>query len=249
MKLLLSAAILAALSSASAAEAGFEMPLTLSGGAFFSNAADGSLAGVRAVAYPVLSLNRHWHLAGAIQAHTRPYFIEQLGTQGNGARADVLQAYLGYARYWNRNAVIVRVGMLTSAFGSFLLRYDDAVNPLIDMPPGYGYYYKPVTTYGMPGAQIDATAGSADMRVQFTASNPASRRGVRDIDQYGTWTAGAGWTIRQGYRVGTSFYRGPTSIRVTGSFAPVNGRRANCRARDMASTRRSRGAIGTFRPS
>lgn len=191
-----------------AAEAGFEMPLTLSGGTFFSNAPDNHRAGVRAVAYPTLSLGRHWHFAGAIQAHTRPYFIEQLTTQGNGVRADVLQAYLGYAHYWNRNSVAVRAGMLTSAFGSFLLRYDDAINPLIDMPLGYGYYYKPVTTYGLPGAQIDLTAGAADMRVQFTASNPASRRGIRDTDQYGTWTAGAGWTIRQGYRVGASFYRG-----------------------------------------
>ncbi len=204
----LAASLLAVAHAAMGAEAGFEMPLTLSGGAFYSNAADNVRGGLRAVAYPTLSLGRHWYFSCAIQGHTRPYFTEQLGTQGNGVRADVLQAYLGYAHYWNRNSVIVRAGMLTSAFGSFLLRYDDAMNPLIDMPLGYGYYYKPVTTYGLPGAQIDLTAGAADMRVQFTASNPASRRGIRDTDQYGTWTAGGGWTIRQGYRLGASFYRG-----------------------------------------
>jgi len=32
-----------------------------------------------------------------------------------------------------------RAGQLGSAIGSFNLRYDDAVNPLIDMPSLYGY--------------------------------------------------------------------------------------------------------------
>ena len=44
---------------------------------------------------------------------------------------------------------------LSSAFGSFLLRYDDAANPLIDMPQAYGYYGAGVTDYGLAAAQVD----------------------------------------------------------------------------------------------
>lgn len=199
---------LVSVNAAQAGEAGFEMPLTVAGGGFFSNAAEEVRGGLRAIAYPSLKLDRHWHFSGAIQAHTRPYFFEQLDSQGYGIRADVLQAYAGYSRYWNRNSLLVRAGILQSAFGSFLLRYDDAANPLIDMPPGYGYYYKSVTTYGMPGVQADLTLGPVDLRAQFTSSNPGSRRGIGDPNQYGAWTGGAGWTVRQGYRLGASFYRG-----------------------------------------
>ena len=49
--------------------------------------------------------------------------------------------------------MVVRLGQLSSAFGSFLLRYDDADNPLIGMPQAYGYYYKPVSTLGLTGVE------------------------------------------------------------------------------------------------
>src|SRR4051812_15233246 len=77
------------------------------------------------------------------------------------------------------------------------------------MPPAYGYYYKPVSTLALTGAQVDATLGKLDTRAQFTTSSPANRRGVFDREQYGSWTGGLGYTIRQGLRVGVSAYRGP----------------------------------------
>jgi hypothetical protein len=144
-----------------------------------------------------------------VQVHSRPYFYEQFSTQGYGVRGDVLQAHLTYSRFWQNGSVAVRAGQLSSAFGSFLLRYDDADNPVIDMPVSYGYYYKGVTSYGLMGAQVDATLGKLDLRAQFVNSSPANRRSILDRDQYGNWAGGAGYSIRQGLRVGASAYRGP----------------------------------------
>src|SRR5580704_7245389 len=89
-------------------------------------------AGFRAVLYPTWKLSDHWTVTAAVQAYSRPYFYEQFSTQGYGLKTDVLQANLGYSQFWNDASVVVRAGELSSAFGSFLLRYVDDVNPLID---------------------------------------------------------------------------------------------------------------------
>ena len=34
--------------------------------------------GLRMLMYPTWKLNTHWTVAGSVQAHTRPYFVEQL---------------------------------------------------------------------------------------------------------------------------------------------------------------------------
>jgi hypothetical protein len=110
--------------------------------------------------------------------------------------------------------------MLSSAFGSFLLRYDDAVNPLIGMAAEYGYYYSGVITLGLAGIQADVTEGRFDFRAQFTNSSPANRRSVFDSDQYGNWAGGVGYTIWQGFRVGASGYRGPYLSRAYAYYFP-----------------------------
>jgi hypothetical protein len=189
------------------AQSGFELRATVSEAASLS--AGDLTGGFRSVLYPTWKINEHWAVSGAVQTHSRPYFFEELSSQGYGVKTDILQAHLSYSKYWKNGAVVVRLGQLSSAFGSFLLRYDDAVNPLIDMPLAYGYYYKPVSNYGLAGAQVDITQGKLDMRAQFTNSSPANRRSVFDRDQYGGWAGGAGYTIRQGFRVGASVYRGP----------------------------------------
>jgi hypothetical protein len=195
---------------------GFEAPFTVTGGAFFTErteqeprSASRFTAGTRVVAYPTLRFNENWFVAGAVQFHSRPYFYQEIGTQGYGAEVDVLQGYVGYERFWGRNAVTVRAGQLSSAFGSFLLRYDDAVNPLVDIPLSYGYYTSPVTNLGLMGAQLDVTLNRFDARAQLTNSSPSNRRSIFDNDQYGVWTGGVGYTISQGFRVGVSAYRGP----------------------------------------
>jgi hypothetical protein len=172
---------------------------------------DGSplTAGFRAVLYPTWKLSEHWTVTAAVQAYSRPYFYEQFSTQGYGVETNVLQANLGYSQFWNGGSMVVRVGELSSAFGSFLLRYDDAVNPLIDKPMSYGYYYQGVSDLGLAGAQVDVTLHKFDMRAQFTNSSPANRRSIFDDGQFGDWAGGIGYTITQGLRVGASTYRGP----------------------------------------
>ena len=138
---------------------------------YFGSARDGSplVGGFRAVLYPVWKLNEHWTISGAVQVHSRPYFYEEFSALGNGVRTDILQANLSYSRFWKDRSVVVRVGQMSSAFGSFLLRYDDAVNPLIDKPMSYGYYYQGVSNLGFTGAQADVTLGKLDARAQLCA--------------------------------------------------------------------------------
>lgn len=172
---------------------------------------DGSplTGGFRAVLYPTWKINENWTVTAAVQVHSRPFFYDEFSTQGYGVKADILQANLSYSRFWKNSSMVVRVGDLSSAFGSYLLRYDDAVNPLIDKPMTYGYYYQGVSTLPLAGAQVDVTVGKLDARAQFVNSSPVNRRTVFESDQYGNWAGGVGYTITQGLRVGGSFYYGP----------------------------------------
>lgn len=202
--------------TAQEAESGFELAATVTAASSYSHRLSERprfgaplVAGFRSMLYPTWKLGRNWTISGAVQAHSRPYFTEQFSTQGNGVKVDILQAHLGYAKFWQNRSLVVRVGQLSSAFGSFLLRYDDAVNPLIDMPSSYGYYYKAVTNLGLAGAQVDGTWNRLDARLQYVNSSPANRRSIFDRDQYGSWAGGIGYTIVQGLRVGASAYNGP----------------------------------------
>jgi hypothetical protein len=165
--------------------------------------------GSRAVAYPTIKFSNNWFLTGALQFASRPFYYEELGTSGYGAKGEALQASLNYSRVSDRGSFLVRAGQMSSAFGSFLLRYDDAENPLVDLPLSYGYYYAPVSSLGVAGAEIDASRGRWDGRAQFANSSPANPRSIFARDQYGNWAGGAGYTIRQGFRLGVSGYRGP----------------------------------------
>jgi hypothetical protein len=166
-------------------------------------------AGSRAVSYPTIKLNDHWFATGAVQVVTRPYYDSDFSSTGYGAKGNLLQATLNYSSTSGRGSLLFRAGKMSTTFGSFLLRYDDADNALIGLPPQYGYYYAPVSFLPVTGAQIDATRSKWDGRLQFANSSPANPRSVFAKDQYGNWAAGAGYTIRQGFRVGMSGYRGP----------------------------------------
>jgi hypothetical protein len=178
------------------------------------------IAGFHSILYPTLKLNDNWFLTGAVQLVTRPYYFEQFSTPGSGANGNLLQATLNYSRISPKASILVRAGQMSTAFGAFMLHYDDADNPLVDLPSGYGYYYSPVSVLGMAGAQIDATGGRWDGRVQFANSSPAAPLSVFARGQYGNWAGGAGFTIRQGFRVGVSGYRGPYLDRKYSNFLP-----------------------------
>jgi len=227
--LLLILCSLAAMAELRAQEAssGFQLGATFSGEALYSpqlSAAprDGNqvTGAFRAVLYPTWKLSRNWSVTGAIEAYSQPYFFEDFSKPETDVEVEVLQANISYSRFWENRSLVVRAGQLSSAFGSFLLRYDDAVNPLVDMPASYGYYFHGVTTASLAGAEVDATLGKTDLRAQFTNSSPANPRSVLDTDQYFNWTAGAGYTIRQGFRVGASAYRGPYLYRQSPFYLP-----------------------------
>ena len=76
--------------------------------------------------YPTWKIDDHWTLSGAIDVNSRPYFPEDFSSQGYGVVTQVLQLNLGYSKVWKAGSMVLRAGQLSSAFGSFLLRYDDA---------------------------------------------------------------------------------------------------------------------------
>jgi hypothetical protein len=209
------------------AQSGFDLRSTLSGQGAISNeltepprnGAPGA-AGFRGVVYPTWKFNENWTATAALQLVTRPYFYDSFSDAGFGAKGYVLQASLNYARVSKHGSLLVRVGQLSTSFGSYLLRYDDADNPLVDLPPEYGYYYAAVSTLGLAGGQIDVARSKWDARVQFANSSPANPRSLFQHDQYGNWSGGAGYTIRQGFRVGVSAYRGPYLYRQYPYFFP-----------------------------
>jgi hypothetical protein len=213
------------------ATSGFEFHATLTGAAAYTHELttyprEGApvTAGIRALLYPTWKFNENWSLSGALEVHSRPFYYDEFETQGQGVKANILRLHLTYSRFRENRSLVVRVGQLSSAFGSFLLRYDDAVNPLIQMPLSYGYYGSGVTVLGLAGAQVDATLGKLDTRAQFVNSSPANRRSIFDHDQYGAWAGGAGYTLTQGFRVGVSAYRGPYLDRQSPFYFPGEAR-------------------------
>jgi len=202
--------------TAQEAESGIDLRATLSGQVVTSNGlmqpprsgTPGS-AGFRGILYPTLKFSDHWFVSGALQLATRPYWYEEFSSDNTGAKGAVLQAALNYSRVADKGSILVRAGQLPTAFGAFLLRYDDSDNPLVDHPLEYGYYYAPVSWLGVAGIEADVTRGKWDARAQFANSSPANPRSIFAGDQYGNWSGGAGYTIRQGFRVGIETYRGP----------------------------------------
>jgi hypothetical protein len=71
------------------------------------------------------------------------------------------------------------------------------------------YGVEPVTLYGLQGAEVDLSRGRLDARFQLTNSSPANPQSLLASSQRPQWAAGGGYTIRQGFRVGMSAFRGP----------------------------------------
>jgi hypothetical protein len=180
----------------------------------------GAAAGFRGVLYPTWKIDEHWNVTAALQLVSRPYFVEEFSTPGYGMKGEILQASLNYARVSEKGSMRVQAGELSTAFGAFLQRYDDAENAVIDLPMEYGYYYTAVSFLPVAGAQMDVTRGKWDARAQFANSSPANPRSLLAHDQYGNWAGGVGYTVRQGLRVGVSGYRGPYLSRNYQYFLP-----------------------------
>lgn len=232
-------------------EYGIAVPVTLSGGAFYTHRLQvrertryPAAAAVRAMLYPTVRLGSHWFGYAALQVHSTPYFYYDAFNPAREIEAELIQGYIGYTASKGRTTIAVKAGQLVSAFGSFPLRYDDAENPLMDQPLSYiqtitlrhdqlscgtadlrrqtygsvaascggavgrARGLTPVTLYGLRGAQVEVSSGRVDGRFQVTSGSPANPQGWT-FGRYLQWTAGAGFTIRQGLRVGASGFRGP----------------------------------------
>lgn len=192
--------------------------------------------GFRAMFYPTIQLGDNWFGYAAVQFRITPYFYYDTFDSGHERYTEVIQAYGGYKGPHNEVTYVVKAGRLASAFGAFPLRYDDTDNPLLDqplsyiIPPGLVTYQLPgnvaglwtstygvneesdllpVTLYGLLGIEADVSAHKVDARLQISSGSPANPYAWGRPGEYAQWTAGGGYTIQQGFRVGVSGFRGP----------------------------------------
>jgi len=87
---------------------------------------------------------------------------------------------------------------------------------------GGGPGITPVTLYGIPAAQAEISLRRFDARVQMTNSSPAYPESWETVSrQYLQWTAGGGFTIQQGFRVGVSGFRGPYMENTVAPWLPA----------------------------
>ena len=87
--------------------------------------------------------------------------------------------------------------------------------------PGAGNAITPVTLYGLPGVEAEISLRQFDARLQVTSGSPANPQSWSRYRQYAQWTAGGGYTIRQGFRVGASLFTGPYLDPVVTAYLPV----------------------------
>jgi len=85
---------------------------------------------------------------------------------------------------------------------------------------GDGEGLMPVTLYGLPGVEVDVSAHKIDARLQLTNSSPVNPQSLLSGSQHAQWTAGAGYSLVQGFRVGFSAYRGPFLDHSVAGFLP-----------------------------
>ena len=78
----------------------------------------------------------------------------------------------------------------------------------------------PTTLYGLPGVELAISWRRLDARVQFTNSSPTNPQSLASDSQYLQWAAGAGYTVRQGFRIGMSAFRGPFLEKSVRSLLP-----------------------------
>ena len=115
----------------------------------------------------------------------------------------------------------LRADQLPCGTNDLLWQYYGWVQASCGGRPGAGGGLLPVTLYGLPGVQIEASRGHLDGRLQLTASSPATSEFWTTRLSYAQWAAGGGYTIRQGTRIGVSAFRGPYLDRAVASFLPA----------------------------
>lgn len=104
----------------------------------------------------------------------------------------------------------IRSDQLSCGTADLLWQYYGYVWARCGGEAGGGPGITPATLYGLPAAQAEVSVRRFDARVQMTTSSPSYPEGWNSISrQYLQWTAGGGFTIRQGFRIGVSGFHGP----------------------------------------
>jgi hypothetical protein len=115
----------------------------------------------------------------------------------------------------------LRPDQLPCGVNDLLRQHYGSVASLCGGVGGRGLGLTPVTLYGLPGVQAEFSGHRLDARVQITSGSPANPLSLSHAPDYVQWTAGGGFTIRQGFRVGVSGFRGPYLDSSVASLLPV----------------------------
>lgn len=79
---------------------------------------------------------------------------------------------------------------------------------------------QPVTVFGLPGVEAEVSLARLDARLQLTNSSPANPHSLISASQHVQWTAGAGYRLHPGLRIGASAFRGPYLDRIVEPLLP-----------------------------
>jgi hypothetical protein len=195
--------------------------------------------------YPVWKVNGNWSVEGAGQIHSQPYFFEEVEDyDSREVKSDVFQARLNHSRFWKRGSVVVRAGILSSAFGSCLPRYDDYVNPMIDMPLSYRLLLsrrdQPRLSGRTSGRDAWPVRSWCPVR-ELVSSQPAQRSSARSIRELSRrpWVHD-----KTGFRVGASAHHGPYLSRDYTNFFRGEAKPKDLPAQPLASMRPGEGGHG-----
>jgi hypothetical protein len=103
----------------------------------------------------------------------------------------------------------LRNDQLPCGVSNLLRQHYGYVVGLCGGPAGGALGLTPVTLYGLPGVEAEISSYRIDARLQVTSGSPSDPLSLSHTPQYAQWVAGGGYTIRQGFRVGVSGFRGP----------------------------------------
>jgi hypothetical protein len=180
---LIAVALLSAPLRAQDATFGVAMPVTLSANLMtthrrqtFAPKAGNLEGGFRANFYPTVKLGPHWYAYSAIQVNSYPLFYYETYYPSRNVDTSLIQAFVAYTQSSAKSTLSIKAGRLASAFGSFPLRYDDTVNPLLDLPLNYYGSYVALRPDRLPCGVAELLRQRSYRFAQFSCGGSAAQR-------------------------------------------------------------------------